>query len=68
MLKFAALALALASIMRADWITHGKAYHVRRDCIALRTTKQPTEITRADAVKRGLHLCGICARVKKVAK
>ena len=58
-----------AAAARAEWVTpNGKAFHTRRACIALRTTTNPQEITRAEAEKRGLHICGICSRTKKGTK
>jgi hypothetical protein len=67
-MKAAVLALLLTAVSHAEWITpKGKAYHPRRTCIALRSTREPQEITRAEAEKRGLHACGICSR-KKGAK
>ncbi len=69
MIRPALLLLALAVGLHAEWITpKGKSFHVRQDCIALRSTKQPVEITRAEAEKRGLRICGICSRWKKPAK
>jgi hypothetical protein len=54
-----------SAVARAEWITpKGKAYHKRRECIALRTTKQPKEVSKADAERLGLHPCGICLRTK----
>lgn len=68
-MKILFLALLITVAAHADWITpKGKAYHPKRECIALRTTKQPTEITKEAAEKRGLHPCGICARNQKGAK
>jgi hypothetical protein len=69
MIKLAALLLILALQLSAEWITpKGKAYHTQRDCIALRTTKEPKYITRAEADARGLKACGICTRWRKPAK
>lgn len=63
------LGLILAAVSHAEWITpHGKAYHSQRACIALRTTAEPREITKAEAEAKGLHACGICLRAKKGGK
>jgi hypothetical protein len=59
------LLLALTGTAAADWITpKGHKYHPRRDCIALTRTKQPVEISKAEAEKRGLQVCGICSKWK----
>lgn len=61
-----ALFLILTPRAHAEWITSkGRAYHVRRDCIALRTAKVVTEQNRTDAEKAGRKPCGICSRWKK---
>lgn len=46
----------------------GHTYHTHRECIALRTTKEPREMTLAQAKAAGLELCQICAhrKIKKV--
>ncbi len=57
--------LLFTALLSAEWITpKGKTYHTHADCIALRSTKSPSQISADDAQKRGLHLCGICARRK----
>jgi hypothetical protein len=56
----------LATVAHAEWVTpHGKAYHSKRECIALRTTREPEQITIKEAASRGLKPCGICARAPK---
>lgn len=66
MLRLIALFLILTALLSAEWITpKGKTYHTHSDCIALRTTKEPIKVTAAEAARRGLRLCGICARRKE---
>lgn len=65
-MKIILLGLLLTVACHAEWITpHGKAYHSRRTCIALRTTAEPQSISREAAEAKGLHACGICSRAKK---
>ena len=68
-MRLAAVLLALAQLLSADWITpKGAKYHPRRDCIALARTKAPAEISQAEAEKRGLKPCGICSKWKTPVK
>jgi hypothetical protein len=62
------LLLLITSAAHAEFATaKGKAYHQFRNCIALRHG-DTTTITEAEAIKRGLHKCGICWRWKKGEK
>lgn len=64
-MKLLLATLALAGSLWADWITpNGKAYHPRRSCISLTRSKAVAEISKAEAEKRGLKVCGICSRWK----
>lgn len=64
-MKTLILTLALATSLNASWITpKGKTYHTHRDCIALRSTAKPVELSDKQAVAKGLTLCGICNRRK----
>lgn len=58
-------AAALASPVSVT--PHGKHFHTKPTCMALRSTAEPEEISQAEAEKRGLTICGICARVKGAA-
>ena len=66
MRRILAVGLLFTTLASAEWVTpHGKAYHSKRECIALRTTKEPAQITVKEAEARGLKPCGICNRSKK---
>ena len=68
-MKPAILLLILSAALHAEWITpKGKAYHTSKACMALTRSKELTEVSKAEAEKRGLHLCGICGRAKKGTK
>jgi hypothetical protein len=60
------LLLLLASVLSAEFITaKGKSYHKTTKCMSLARTKEPKEVTVAQAEAKGLKACGICYRTKK---